>query len=116
MGHAFDHAMSSVKRFGGKPEDYVKIHEWFDEPKGWCCDFRSRMVRHHAEGIHEAVKIFGIVITNSNGEKIPVSLIGEYHVMEDCGRIPSFVDWVKGIIPEPWMNTPKRLRKRTIEL
>jgi hypothetical protein len=33
-----------------------------------------------------------------------VRLIGEQHVREDLGFIPSFVDWVRCIHPEPWMG------------
>ena len=35
---------------------------------------------------------------------MPVRLIGEQHVMEDLGFIPSFVDWVRCIQPKPWMG------------
>ncbi len=30
-------------------------------------------------------------------------LIGEQHVVEDLGRIPSFADWVRLIQPLPWI-------------
>jgi hypothetical protein len=35
--------------------------------------------------------------------------IGEQHVREDLGFIPSFADWVKAIRPEPWMGRAQRL-------
>lgn len=56
-----------------------------------------------------AEKIFGVTITLSTGRRIPTRLIGEQHVQEDLGFIPSFADWVKAIRPEPWM-TRSRLR------
>ena len=28
MAHPFKHAESSARRFGGKPEDYLVIHNW----------------------------------------------------------------------------------------
>ena len=31
--HPILHAKSSVKKFGGKWEDYIHIHNWFDETK-----------------------------------------------------------------------------------
>jgi hypothetical protein len=31
MAHPSLHAKSSVRKWGGIPEDYIKIHEWFDE-------------------------------------------------------------------------------------
>jgi hypothetical protein len=40
---------------------------------------------------------------------IPVRWIGEQHVREDLGYIPSFADWVKAIRPEPWMGRALKL-------
>ena len=39
----------------------------------------------------------------------PVRLIGEQHVREDLGFIPSFADWVKAIRPERWMGQAMNL-------
>ena len=55
--------------------------------------------------------IFGSTITTSNGRVIPVRWIGEQHVREDLGLIPSFADWVKAIRPEPWMGRALRLEE-----
>ena len=49
-------------------------------------------------------RFFGITIIISTGRIVPVRLIGEQHVREDLGFIPSFADWVKTIRPEPWMG------------
>jgi len=101
--HSYYHALSSVKRFGGKPEDYQPIHDWFDESKNHFSDFRHRAARHHSEGIFICEKLFGTTITNSNGRQIPVRLIGEQHVQEDLGWIPTLADWLRCIQPEDWM-------------
>jgi hypothetical protein len=37
---------------------------------------------------------------------IPVRWIGEQHVKEDCGFIPSMQDWFKHIKPQKWMGEP----------
>jgi hypothetical protein len=34
---------------------------------------------------------------------VPVRFIGEQHVREDLGRIPTVEDWLGKILPEPWM-------------
>ena len=47
--------------------------------------------------------LFGQTITNSDGRVVPVRLIGEQHVIEDLGRIPSFADWAREIRPARWM-------------
>ena len=56
-----------------------------------------------------AETIFGYVITLSTGRVIPVRWIGEQHVREDLGFVPSFADWVKAIRPEPWMGRALKL-------
>ncbi len=49
-------------------------------------------------------RFFGATITISSGRVVPVRLIGEQHVREDLGFIPSFADWCRTIRPEPWMG------------
>jgi hypothetical protein len=56
-----------------------------------------------------AQTIFGTTITLTTGRVLPVRSIGEQHVREDLGFIPSFADWVKSIRPEPWMGRALRL-------
>ena len=108
----YHHAVSSAKKYGGKAEDYQAIHDWFDESKAYFADFRHRALRHHAEGIFMCEKIFGHTLTNSNGKVIPIRFIGEQHVLEDCGFIPSVQDWFKCIYPAPWM---KKVGVKSIE-
>lgn len=103
MANCYHHALSSVKKFGGKWEDYYKIHLWFDESKGAFADFRHRALRHHSEGIFLLESVFGPTIKNNDGKQIPVRLIGEQHVLEDLNRIPTLADWLRTIHPEPWM-------------
>ena len=65
MAHPYDHARSSAKKWGGSPDEYVKIHEWFDQTKEWVGHSVHRMFRHHSEGIFECEKIFGPFFINS---------------------------------------------------
>ena len=105
MTHPHFHAASSVHKWGGSIEDYVGIHSWFDAGKETFADFRHRALRHHAQGIFEAERVFGVAITNSDGKVVPVRYIGERHVMEDCGgKIPTVADWFKNIRREVWMS------------
>lgn len=115
MADPYHHAVSSARKWGGEPDDYLAIHQWFDESKVISCDFRHRALRHHAEGIALCIKIFGATLTlSSNGRHIPTRWVGEQHVREDLGRIPSFLDWLKAIKPEPWMNEPAKLSREII--
>ena len=88
MGHCYHHALSSVRIWGGSAEDYLPLHQWFDESKAITADFRHRALRHHAEGIFMLERFFGPTITLSTGRVVPVRLIGEQHVREDLGLHP----------------------------
>ena len=104
MAHPLHHAESSARKFGGVPSDYQSIHDWFDASKEHLALFTHRAMRHHAQGLYEAERVFGLSLTNSAGRDIPVRWIGEQHIREDCqGRIPSMADWLGRIQPEPWM-------------
>jgi hypothetical protein len=89
----------------------LAIHSWFDASKLIMADFRHRALRHHAEGIFLAETVFGPTITLSSGRVIPTRWVGEQHVVEDLGFIPSFADWVKCIRPEPWMGRAQRIER-----
>lgn len=103
MAHPLHHAQSSARKFGGLSSDYLKVHQWFDESKQMMADFRHRALRHHAEGIFMAERLFGVAIRNSDGKDVPVRFIGEQHVKEDLGFIPSMQDWFSNIKGKPWM-------------
>jgi len=103
MSHCHYHALSSVRRWGGVAEDYLPLHSWFDESKKILANPRHRALRHHAEGIFLLEKVFGVTMENSEGRQIPVRLIGEQHVREDLGHVPSFADWARRTQSLPWM-------------
>lgn len=113
MAHCYYHAVSSVRKWGGSPEDYLALHQWFDQSKAILADPRHRALRHHAEGIFMAETLFGATIVNADGRTVPVRLIGEQHVQEDLGFIPSFADWARLIEPRPWILKGQRLEQLT---
>ena len=95
MAHPYQHAVSSARKFGGAPVDYLYIHQWFDETKAWVGHSDHRMFRHHSEGIFECEKTFGESFLNSDGKEVFVRYIGEQHVKEDCNNyIPSAKEWL----------------------
>lgn len=109
MANPYHHAVSSARKHGGKWEDYHAVHAWFDESKGMMADVRHRALRHHAEGIMMAERLFGPVIRNSAGRDVPTRFIGEQHVIEDIGRIPSMQDWFENMRIMPWMRKGRKL-------
>lgn len=113
MAHCYYHALSSVRKWGGISDDYLALHQWFDESKAIFADPRHCALRHHAEGIFMLETLFGATITNSDGKVVPVRLIGEQHVTEDLGFIPSFADWGRLIQPQTWMLKGRQLDQPT---
>ncbi len=95
MAHPLMHAKSSVKKWGGVPEDYIDIHHWFDDTKSWIGHSMHRVFRHHCEGIFECEKVFGKSFENSDGKTVYTRYVGEQHVKEDCNNyIPSAKEWL----------------------
>lgn len=160
MSTAIHHAMSSAKKFGGEPEDYLRVHEFFDQFKNQDWHFAHRVVLHHTGGIEIAEQVFGPTIrvkTHARKEKkdlsdereeiavtmaaleslepnntnqsillslegklqdikmrekfhtknIPVRWIGEQHMNEDFGFVPTPADWTRSLKQnqgcEAWM-------------
>ncbi len=112
MAHPFHHAVSSARKYGGEAHEYLRLHEWLDASKAHMADFRHRALRHHSEGIFMLEEIFGATITLSTGRVLPVRFVGEQHVLEDLGRIPTVHDWLGRIQPESWMLGRDRMSGR----
>lgn len=108
------HAQASVRRYGGKVEDYLPIHNFFDSSKATLPDVRHRAILHSSFGIFVLEKVFGEYIINSEGKKVCVRDLGEEHVVEDLGTIPTVEKWLKNLPIEDWMfSATKQKIKRT---
>ena len=110
--HPYHHALRSVDKWGGTVEDYLPIHNWFDASKEFMADSRHRALRHHAQGVFEAERVFGVTITLQSGRVVPVRAVAEQHVREDIGWIPTLADWLSRIERATWMDKPMRLEKQ----
>ena len=116
MSHPLHHSISSQKKWGGHVDDYLPIHNWFDETKMHYPDMRHRAMRHHSEGIFWCEQQFGTYITNSDGRMVPVRAIGEQHCMEDLGWIPTIKDYLDNMETKGWMFKPGEGRKMLKEM
>lgn len=106
MSKPWIHAESSARKFGGKPEDYIDIHNLMDSSKATIADDRHRALTHNAWFVGVILEqIFGTVRDNSDGKKYSVRDIGEQHVLEDFGNrfIPSAQDYLSEIENKEWM-------------
>ena len=98
------HAKSSVKKFGGKIEDYINIHDTMDSTKALIADCRHRAIFHTAFGCILIERIFGHNITNSDGKLVSTRDIAEQHILEDYhGFIPTLQDFLEGLPVQDWM-------------
>ncbi len=102
------HAVSSARRYGGHPEDYLPIHDFMDSSKGAFADNRHRALTHNAwfiapDGPLE--RAFGKTFVNSAGRTVVTRDIGEQHILEDYGGfIPTAQDFLQSMDFEDWMN------------
>lgn len=124
------HAKISAKKFGGVPEDYLDIHTWFDHSKAHVADMRHRMILHNSFGVWLCESIFGTTIQkedgtfyrtsyiiNSDGDKVQVRDVGEQHVLDDLGHIPSLDKCLQGMKLDTWMGGPmKKMKASKVKL
>ena len=104
------HAKNSVKKYGGKPEDYMPIHDAIDSSKSAHATVKHRAVLHSAFGIYLIERIFGATLKNSDGKIVSVRDVAEDHVIEDLGKIPSLDDWLDTMGIQQWMGGPSRTK------
>jgi hypothetical protein len=101
------HSKSSVKRWGGRVEDYLPLHQFLDSPKATMNNNTSRMLTHNTWFIYEVMpRVFGYNIVNSDGRSVDVVDIAMLHVAEDYRMkfIPTPQDFLKHMQLQPWMH------------
>ena len=109
MSKPWIHSLSSVRRWGGLPTDYLPIHNFMDSSKGAIADNRHRVFFHNSFAIQPGgvlELIFGVTIKNSDGRDVCVRDIGEQHILEDFRQkfIPTPQDYLTCMQMQPWMN------------
>jgi len=110
MAKPIFHAISSAKKFGGTPDDYIEIHNLMDSSKGAIPDNRHRALTHNSWFLSNILeRIFGVSFKNSDGRIIAVREIGEQHILEDFSMkfIPTAQDYLQEIEIKHWMNNAR---------
>jgi hypothetical protein len=105
------HAQMDVKRFGGKIEDYIPIHEFIDSSYHCIPDVRHRALLHNQFGLMMVEKLFGQVMVNSDGRRFCPRDIAEGHIVADLGRLPSVEDYFRNMKLAPWMSGSEKKRR-----
>lgn len=108
------HAQSSVKKWGGEVEDYLMYHAFFDQTKNHVADQRHRLILHNSFGIGLLEKMYGDYFVNSHGKEVPIRKIGEQHVLEDLGQIPSLYECLLYTPDQSWLGGIIRQRQLVI--
>jgi len=116
------HARNSVRRYGGKPEDYLDIHELMDSSKACLATNKHRFLCHNSWFIKTIIpKVFGNERKNSSGKKYIPENVAEEHVLEDFGMrfIPTPQDYLENVELQDWMcngqGQPSSVRKENEE-
>ena len=95
--NAYKHAELSVRKRGGKIDDYYPIHSFMDSTKELCSDNRHRIL-HNLWGIRRVIiPVFGPTMVNSDNKTINVKdLCEQDHVLPDFSNkfIPTLSDFI----------------------
>lgn len=112
MSKPYLHAISSAKKFGGIPDDYMPIHEFMDSSKAVIADNRHRALTHNSWFIGTVIpRVFGETFKRPSDSKVISSRdIAEQHVLEDYKNkfIPSAHDFISLIPFEMWMQNAQK--------
>lgn len=106
------HSKYSAKKYGGKPEDYMDLHLWLDQTKSHIADNRHRIFLHNSFGIQLLADKFGETRTNSDNKTYSVRDVGEDHILQDLGFIPSLDYCLKKVKLKSWMSGSKKINKK----
>lgn len=106
MANPLIHSRSSVKRWGGRVEDYLPIHELIDSPKSAMNNNTARFMTHNTWFAYTIVpKVFGYNITNSDGKSVDTVDVAMLHICEDFRMkfVPTPQDYLRHMDLQPWM-------------
>lgn len=98
------HSKLSVKKYGGCVDDYMTIHNFLDSSKAHVPDMRHRAMLHNSFGIYLCEMTVGDYFKNSEGHLISTRDIGEEHIIQDMGRIPTVQDYLDGMPIYDWLG------------
>ena len=107
MANPLIHSKSRVKRWGGKVEDYLPLHELIDSPKATMNNNSVRVLTHNTWFAYQIMpKIFGYNIINSDGRSVDVVDISMLHIAEDFRMkfVPTPQDYLQHLQVQAWFN------------
>ena len=122
MSDLLKHAASSAAKFGGVPDDYLRLHEFLDCSKLFLGDWRHRALPHTTFGVYLAEKwVFGHAYRReSDGVEVSTRSLIEQHLIEDLNALMTPAEFLREMPVRTWMNgltvtQRERLRNLTIQ-
>jgi len=105
----------SAAKFGGTPDDYLPLHQMFDQTAWFWDDPRHTLILHNSWGIYKVAEQVGPTYQRPSDKRVlPTRLLLEQHVILECGTIPSLKDNLSVAVPSTW--TCSRARALSNEL
>jgi hypothetical protein len=97
---------NSVARWGGTPEDYLRVHELMDLVRleeAPADPVTGRAALHHAFGCFVVERALGTTLRLPGGRTVHVRDVAEQHVLFELRRIPDLTHWTELLKLEHWM-------------
>lgn len=108
------HCRISQKRWGGKVDDYLAIHNFIDSTKSLCSDSRHRIL-HTLWGVQNVIEpIFGHTLINSDDKQVNIKDMCEKdHLLVDYNNrfIPTLADFTNAINQDELSDFAKKIEK-----
>lgn len=111
----YDHAVASAKTFGGTWEDFIEIHNFFDQFRSSVGDPRHRMFLHNTNGVLLCEQVFGPVWAISGDKSVATRDIAEHHIISDLGKIPTPQEWLDNIGNPDFVKPTKSKLERAVD-
>jgi hypothetical protein len=104
MGDPLHHSISSANKFGGVPDDYIRIHAIMDSSKLFLADWRHRALLHNTFGIYLFEQLLGPSFKRaSDGVDVCTRTVVTEHIMEDLKAVPTPGEFLREMPIKRWM-------------
>jgi hypothetical protein len=105
------HAQITARRYGGRWQDWIGIHNWIDRSKALFPGMRHRMFLHSDFGEWLTVRIHGDAIEAEDGTTVTTPDLFRDHQVEDLGRVVKLSEWLREIDATHWTRRRKPPRQ-----
>jgi hypothetical protein len=83
-----------AEQYFGSQEEVRQLRKALDRVPGWVQRLLGLKIPNETP----------VTIPTSHGKHVPIRLLAEQHVLEDCGFIPTLQDYLGEMPRQPWMS------------